>query len=713
MTYQVPILFTVFNRPAPTGKVFQKIRQQKPLYLYIAADGPRSHVPTDAKNCTKTRAIMDDIDWPCTVKTRYLDTNLGCGKAMSEAITWFFEQVDYGIILEDDCLPEDSFFPYCAHQLEYHKDDPRIGMITGNSFLPETCDIPHSYYFSTIPHIWGWATWRRVWQHYDYDIKDWPTYKKNNGLTTLFDSWKIRYYWKHNLDAVYTHTLDTWDYQLAFACFKNNFLCIVPKQNLVANIGFGAEATHTHRKRHRWANLPIYPARFPLDHPIDVRANKKWDTYVQSEVFPWWKILLKKMFPTASLRWCKHRRHAIAGLWRQRGGACAKPLPTHRLSEGRVLINASNLHRGGVVQVASSFIFELSRKRPAQNFTLWVSTKVHQELLSMGTNISEFANYTIVDAFGIRFMRLKQAQEIPSFDVVFTLFGPLYRRPSLKKPSPYFITGFAHPLMIYPKNHVFKQLPIWTNLKYKVLFFLQKYFFKQSDHIVVELAHVQERLAHYRIKEASQVSVIHNCLNSVFFDTTRWTPLAFNFSAYDKVIKIGYLGRDYLHKNTNFIAEVAKHLSDKNIVFFVTFTEEEWTQKSKDFQSTIINVGPLKITECPSFYAHMDAIIFPSLLEAFSATPLETLAMKKPLFASDAFFIKDVCKDYAYYFDPMDPTTCAKAIADYFWGSHSPRYDLEQAQIHAKTFSSPENRAAAYLTLIKDALASQTHLGCK
>lgn len=308
MAYQVPILFTVFNRPEPTEKVFQKIRQQKPLYLYIAADGPRAHVPTDAENCTKTRAIMDNIDWPCTVKTRYLDTNLGCGKAISQAITWFFEQVEYGVILEDDCLPEDSFFPYCAILLDHYKDDPRIGVINGNSFLPETYDIPHSYYFSMFPHVWGWASWRRVWEHYDFTMPDWPERKKHAWLTTVFETWTARYYWKHILDAVYTRKLDTWDYQLAFTCFKNTLLCIVPKRNLITNIGFGIpNATHTQNKQNKWAAMQVFPMSFPLQHPDSMRQDPTYDTYTQQQLFCWWKIALKKILPPAIIRWYKKR----------------------------------------------------------------------------------------------------------------------------------------------------------------------------------------------------------------------------------------------------------------------------------------------------------------------------------------------------------------------------------------------------------------------
>jgi hypothetical protein len=309
MAYHIPILFTVFNRPEPTEKVFQKIRQQQPLYLYIAADGPRPHAPTDAENCAKTRAIMDTIDWPCTVKTRYLEINLGCGKAMSQAITWFFEQVEYGVILEDDCLPEDSFFPYCEALLHYYKDDPRIGVINGNSFLPESTQIPNSYYFSRFPHIWGWASWRRVWQHYDFTLNDWPKDKKNNWLATIFDTWTTNYYWKHILEAVYTGALDTWDYQLAFTCFKKRFLCIVPEHNLITNIGFGiTNATHTQNKHNKWAQMNVRPMAFPLRHPEKVIQNPIYDRYTQKQLFCWWKMAIKKVLPPTVIRWYKKQR---------------------------------------------------------------------------------------------------------------------------------------------------------------------------------------------------------------------------------------------------------------------------------------------------------------------------------------------------------------------------------------------------------------------
>lgn len=178
------VAFFIFNRPGPTREVFEKIRRAQPARLFIIADGPRTE--QECILCEETRKIANAIDWPCEVKRNFSETNMGCGKRLSSGISWVFKQVEEAIILEDDCLPDNSFFQFCAEMLEQYRDDTRIMHIAGTSAQVGNKRFnPHeSYYFSIIANIWGWATWRRAWNLYDYDMKQWPTLKEADKLVT-------------------------------------------------------------------------------------------------------------------------------------------------------------------------------------------------------------------------------------------------------------------------------------------------------------------------------------------------------------------------------------------------------------------------------------------------------------------------------------------------------------------------------------------------
>ena len=234
---KVPVLFLIFNRPETTERVFNTIRRYKPAKLFIAADGPREDKPGEKKKCERTRKIVEKIDWPCEVKRLYRDKNLGCKLAVSGAITWFFKNVEEGIVLEDDCLPDATFFNYCRVLLKKYHNDPKIMHIGGNNFQNgiHRGEKNASYYFSKYPHIWGWATWKRSWKKYDADLRGWRKIKSNN----IFGHMKFieKIFWSQNFDSVVMEVLDTWDYQWGFACKINNGLAIIPKVNLITNLG--------------------------------------------------------------------------------------------------------------------------------------------------------------------------------------------------------------------------------------------------------------------------------------------------------------------------------------------------------------------------------------------------------------------------------------------------------------------------------------------
>lgn len=247
MSFDTPILFLIFNRPYNTAAVFQRIRQIKPTSLYVVADGPRAERAGEDILCQKARTlIVEGIDWKCKLVTLFREKNLGCGASVSDGITWFFSQVEDGIILEDDTLPDISFFSFCEKLLARHRMNPKVLMISGDNFHPmATWANANSYSYTRFPHVWGWATWRRAWNLYDYKMTAWPEFRKNGLLNRTFRHHYERDYWQKVFDSTYDGHEDTWDYQWYFTCWKSNSLSIEPNVNLVKNIGFGEDATHT------------------------------------------------------------------------------------------------------------------------------------------------------------------------------------------------------------------------------------------------------------------------------------------------------------------------------------------------------------------------------------------------------------------------------------------------------------------------------------
>jgi hypothetical protein len=274
MNPAVPVAFFIFNRPVPTQRVFDEIKKLKPAILLITADGPRHDV--DIPLVEATRKIVGQIDWPCDVRRNYSDKNLGVKRRMYTGINWVFEHFEQAILLEDDCLPDPTFFPYCTELLEKYRDDDRIMMISGTHMLPEKRWSADSYYFTVMTHIWGWATWRRAWEHYNPDMPDWPA-DVDGGFPGDFvpSSVAARFYSKMMADT-YTGNLIAWGLAWMYAAWKRKSLTICPSVNLISNIGFGPDATHT-RKRDPFADLPTKPMEFPLAHPEKIVGNIEAD----------------------------------------------------------------------------------------------------------------------------------------------------------------------------------------------------------------------------------------------------------------------------------------------------------------------------------------------------------------------------------------------------------------------------------------------------
>ncbi len=290
----VPILYIIFNRPEKTRRSFSEIRKARPTKLFITADGPRADRPTDTELCRQTREIVQNIDWPCEVKTFFRDKNVGTKIVGPTAIRWFFDNVDRGIILEDDGLPDQSFFTFCEELLEKYKNDRRIMHISGNNFQQKNkyYSVKEDYYFSRIPYIWGWATWKRAWDLFDNDLKLWPHVKAENILLKIFKDDAVVDRWAYQFDEGLKDTTDPrpqarldWDGRWALTCFAYNAVAITPRVNLVSNIGFDADARTPRNPKDPLANVPIQPIGTPLQHPEKIYINTLADKYTLKYIF--------------------------------------------------------------------------------------------------------------------------------------------------------------------------------------------------------------------------------------------------------------------------------------------------------------------------------------------------------------------------------------------------------------------------------------------
>jgi hypothetical protein len=252
---ETPILLLAFNRPDVTRRVFDAIAAQRPRQIFMAVDGPRIGNPIDAQRCTQVQQIIHRVDWPCEVHTRFQDQNLGCKRAIESGITWFFEHVEAGIVLEDDCLPSDGFFGFCQDLLQRYEQDERVMCVSGNHFCPNFDDAnpeqansekaAASYYFTKYMHCWGWATWRRAWQNYCPDLTNCHGKSDTDVIQHYPTSAAETKYWRKRFARVRSRRINTWDYGWQHAIWKQSGLIAAPAVNLVDNIGFGDDATHT------------------------------------------------------------------------------------------------------------------------------------------------------------------------------------------------------------------------------------------------------------------------------------------------------------------------------------------------------------------------------------------------------------------------------------------------------------------------------------
>ena len=282
-----PVLFIVFNRPETTRKVFQAIRGARPPKLYIAADGPRVERPDEARRCAEVRRIAELVDWPCEIHRLFRDENVGCKLGVAGAVSWFFSQETEGIILVDDVLPVATFFDFCDEMLLKYRDDLRVAMVSGCNLVSNHFEGRESYFFSRYNNIWGWASWRRAWQHFDVAMSAWPAWRDENGLASVSggNAFFVAY-WKRAFDAAHGGSVDAWSYSWLLSTWRSGGLAILPALNQITNIGFGHDATHTNGDPPKYiSSSRPQPLSFPLVHPTVIAADARADSFIGSRIF--------------------------------------------------------------------------------------------------------------------------------------------------------------------------------------------------------------------------------------------------------------------------------------------------------------------------------------------------------------------------------------------------------------------------------------------
>ena len=278
-----PVLLIGFNRPDYMAEQIAAVRPARPSRLYISVDGPRSDRPEEGELCRKVRECAELVDWTCEVKTLFREKNLGCKYGVSGAITWFFENESEGIVLEDDCRPAVDFFRFATEMLDRYRDDKRIGAVCGFNFFNLQSDMSVSYHFSSHMDVWGWASWRRVWNQYDVEVIE----HEEEFVEAIDNSMATPYtrnvYRKFLIDV--KNGLSTWDVQFSLLFVSKHLLSVVPRQRLVSNAGIADKrATHTCGYVYwndEWSRIGRID--FPLVHPVDVVCDQNAD-YVRERI---------------------------------------------------------------------------------------------------------------------------------------------------------------------------------------------------------------------------------------------------------------------------------------------------------------------------------------------------------------------------------------------------------------------------------------------
>jgi hypothetical protein len=309
---KTPVAFFIFKRPDCTRRVWEAIRQARPPILLLVADGPRDQ--RDHKACEMTRMIVEQVDWPCDVRRNYADVNMGCRDRMATGLNWVFSEVEEAIILEDDCVPAQSFFFFCDELLERYRFDARVMCVSGSNFQRGKSCGPWSYYFSKYPHCWGWASWRRAWKYFDLQVRTWPDVKAVGLLKSVCPGYWERWVWSNAFDRQYRGASRSWAYSWTYTCWVQHGLTVLPAVNLVSNIGTGLDSTHP--QDDKWFMNQSIGAVAALDHPLVMIQDIEADARTHNAFFkPPFKVILFEALLNPWMYSAQLRKVPILGLY--------------------------------------------------------------------------------------------------------------------------------------------------------------------------------------------------------------------------------------------------------------------------------------------------------------------------------------------------------------------------------------------------------------
>jgi len=276
-----PVVLIVFNRPETVARMLERLAVLRPPRLFVVGDGPRSDRPSDGARVAAVRSQIDGIRWDCDVTTDYAAENLGCRRRVVTGLNWVFRHVEEAIILEDDCLPTESFMGYARELLDRYRDDTRIGSVCGSLSVPRIPAIDGDYFFSRYNLFTGWATWRRAWRLYDDAMSAVEDGRLHDILTATFEQARARIYWEYILRRTRAGAINSWGYRWMLSCWQNSMLGVFPRCTIVENVGFGGDATNT-RRQAWYFQQAIGSLSLPLNHPQGVARRADIDRLVEN-----------------------------------------------------------------------------------------------------------------------------------------------------------------------------------------------------------------------------------------------------------------------------------------------------------------------------------------------------------------------------------------------------------------------------------------------
>jgi hypothetical protein len=282
---ETPVALFVYHRPDLTRRVLETVRAARPTQLLVVADGPSPQQPDDARLCRETQDVLGGVDWPCRLRTHFSTSNLGVPQRLATGLDWVFSQVPEAIVLEDDCIPDATFFRFCSELLTRYRDEQRVYMVRGSNFLAGRRLEPSSYYFSRFFNIWGWATWARAWRHFDVNMKRWPECRDSGWLERVLPQRMVPQM-RNIFDETHAGRLPEWSFPWQFAGLLHNAVAATPSTNLVTNAGFGTGASYFRDPHHHYARLRTGSMQFPLSHPAPIRVHEEADSHEWDFAFP-------------------------------------------------------------------------------------------------------------------------------------------------------------------------------------------------------------------------------------------------------------------------------------------------------------------------------------------------------------------------------------------------------------------------------------------